>query len=180
MSVMKAANLILIKTPDLTESAYHEAGQAVAASELGQLRKNDRVALIPDERSLWHFKDHPSENRRLSDRLFSGGIERTETFAVICLAGRAAQSRYLQTQGKTLLGGEEDRRRAVALLKRAAFFPDEEVDAYYAFVAKRAEVLIEHGWAMVVAVANRLLTERTLTRDQIQDTCRIARSKGRA
>jgi hypothetical protein len=41
---MKTANLILIKTPDLTESAYHEAGQAIAAVGLGQLRKKDHVA----------------------------------------------------------------------------------------------------------------------------------------
>jgi hypothetical protein len=130
--------------------------------------------------SLWHFKDHPSENRRLSDRLFSGSRERKEAFALICLAGKAAQSRYLQTQGKTLLSGEEDRRRAVALLKLAAFFPEDEVDAYYAFIEKRAEVAIAYDWASVVAVANRLLTEKTLTGAQISETYFITRREERA
>jgi hypothetical protein len=179
-AAMKTANSIVMKTPDLTEESYHEAGKAVVACELGLLRKKDNVTVPPDGRSLWCFSDHPSEDVRLFDRLLSGGRLRMEQVAVFCLAGKAAQSRYLRAQGKTFLGGAEDRRRAVALLKLAAFFPEEEVGAYYAFVEKRAEVLIAHDWALVVAVAKRLVTDRTLTDEQIRETCHIARGKGRA
>lgn len=106
---MKKANLMVTNTPDLTEEAYHLAGQVVAARRFGLLRESDRVRLTPDARSLWGFHYW---NKRMDERAYETGAH-NQQYAAICLAGNAARCRYLKTQGKTFLGGEEDRRRAV-------------------------------------------------------------------
>ena len=157
---------------DLTELAYHEAGQAFAAWGLGQLRKRDHVTVIPEEKSLWRLKNYRRADNERFDPL------RYEAIAVVCLAGMVAQSRWLQENGKTFLGGGEDRRRARATLKLAGAFDSEEVrNAHYSYIQKRAEDLVARYWALVVAVANRLLSEGTLTRDQIHETCRMASTR---
>jgi ATP-dependent Zn protease len=157
------------RSNELIGLAYHEAGQAVAAWELGQLRERDYITVIPGKKSLWRLTNYRRSDNERFDSL------RYEAIAVVCLAGMVAQSRCVQEKGTTFLSGKEDRRRASATLKLAGAFYSEEVrNAHYSYIEKRAEDLIARDWAMVVAVANRLLTEGTLTRDQIYRTCGMA------
>ena len=96
----------------LVNTAYHEAGHAVAAWRFGHLRKCDYVTIIPDSRmgSLGHLRNPP---RFISEMERSGGHSgratlQAEKFVVGCLAGNAASVRFRKTKKRYLAGGERD------------------------------------------------------------------------
>ena len=93
-----------------------------------------------------------------------------EKFVVGCLAGNAASCRYRKTGRRYLASGQRDREQAVEILTHFVG-SDEEFRAYFRLLQIRAENLVARFWPEVEAVAKRLLSEKTLTRDQIRETC---------
>jgi hypothetical protein len=74
-----------------------------------------------------------------------------------------------------LAGGHSDREQAVTVLSHLA--GGEELSAYFHLLQLRAENLVARFWPEVEAVAQRLLSERTLTSEHIQKTCLSARGQ---
>ena len=169
-----------MKGTRLVDTAYHEAGHAVAAWSFGHLRKRDYVTTIPDPQtgSLGHLRNPP---RFISEMESSGGYSgrvtlQAEKFVVGCLAGNAASCRYLKIKKKQYLaGGRGDREQAVTILSHLA--GGEELSAYFHLLQLRAENLVARFWPEVEAVGKRLLAEKTLTSEQIRETCLSARGQ---
>ena len=167
-----------MREADLRETAHHEAGHAVAAWWLGQLRKGDYVTVIPDPKtgSLGHLRNPP---RFISEMQNSGRGRATlqaEKFVVGCLAGNAASCRHRKMKARRhLAGGRSDRKQAVTVLSHLA--SGKELTAYLYLLQLRAENLVTRFWPEVEAVAQRLLSEKTLTSEQIRETCLSARGQ---
>jgi hypothetical protein len=172
-----------VREKDLEDTAHHEAGHAVAAWWLGQLKKRDLVTIIPDPRtgSLGHLRNPP---RFLSEMEESSGnsgyrdrmVLQAEKFVVVCLAGNAASCRHRKMKKRRYLaGGRSDREQAVEVLGRLA--RGEELTAYFHLLQLRAENLVARFWPEVESVAKRLLSEKTLTCEQIRETCLDARKQ---
>jgi len=71
-------------------------------------------------------------------------------------------------------GGRGDREQAVEILSHVTGSSD-ELRAYFRLLQIRAENLVARFWPEVEAVAKRLLSEKTLTAEQIRETCLNAR-----
>ena len=161
-------------------TAYHEAGHSVAAWWFGLLKKRDYVTIIPDPKtgSLGHLLNPP---RFVSEMENSGGHSgratlQAEKFVVSCLAGNVASCRHRKLKKRRYLaGGRSDREQAVAVSSHLA--SSEELTAYFHLLQLRAEKLVARFWPEVDAVANRLLSEKILTSQQILETCLSARGQ---
>jgi hypothetical protein len=167
-----------VREKNLEDTAHHEAGHAVAAWWLGQLKKRDLVTIMPDRRtgSLGHLRNPP---RFISEMETSGGnsgraILQAEKFVVGCLAGNAASCRHRKMKKRRYLaGGRSDREQAIAILSHIA--GGEELTTYFHLLQLRAENLVARFWPEVESVAKRLLSEKTLTSEQIREACLDAR-----
>jgi hypothetical protein len=121
----------------LQDTAYHEAGHAVAAWCYGQLKKRDYVTIVPDARrgSLGHLRNPPrfiSEIQR-EGRASGRATLQAEKFVVACLAGNVAECRYRGGKKKRfLVGGRQDREQAVEILSHFVE-SNEELKAYSTF-----------------------------------------------
>jgi hypothetical protein len=161
------------------DTAYHEAGHAVAAWWFGQLKKRDYVTIIPDPQtgSLGHMRNPPRfiSEMENSGREKSGRVTlQVEKFVIGCLAGNAASCQHRKTKRRYLAGGQIDRQQAVEILIRLVG-TGEELRAYFHLLQIRAENLVGRFWPEVEAVAKRLLSEKTLTSEQIREACLSAR-----
>ncbi len=164
---------------NLVDTAYHEAGHAVAAWWFGQLKKRDDVTIIPDPRtgSLGHVRNPP---RFIAEIERGGGNSgratlQAEKFVVCCLAGNAASVRFRKTKKRCLAGGRGDYEQSVTVLSHLA--SGEELAAYFRLLQLRAENLVARFWPEVEAVAKRLLSEKKLTSEQIRETCLVRARK---
>ncbi len=166
---------------NLSATAHHEAGHAVAAWWFGQLKKRDYVTIIPDPKtgSLGHLRNPP---RFISEMENSGGysgraILQAEKFVVGCLAGNATSCSCLKMKKRRYLaGGRTDREQAVEVLSHLVG-SNKELKAYFHLLQLRAENLVARFWPEVEAVAERLLSEKTLTSEQIRECCLSAREQ---
>lgn len=169
-----------MREKDQWETAHHEAGHAVAAWLLGQLKKGDYVTIIPDPKigSLGLFRN-PA--RFISELENSGGYSgratlQAEKFVVGCLAGNAASCRHRKTKRRYLKGGEQDREQAIEVLSHLVG-SNEELKPYFQLLQLRAENLVARFWPEVEAVAKQLLSRKTLTSEQIREICLSARGQ---
>jgi len=163
-----------------THTAHHEAGHAVAAWWFGHLKKKDYVTIVPDQQrgSLGHFWNPPRFISEMEGTAGNSGraILQAEKFAVVCLAGEAASSRYRGSKRRFLAGGRKDREQVAQVLSRLTG-SNEELKAYFRLLQIRAENLVARFWPEVDAVARRLLSEKKLTSEQIRETCLSARAR---
>ena len=90
------------------------------------------------------------------------------------MAGNIAECRHRGGKRRYFAGGRKDREQAIEILSRLVG-SNEELPAYFHLLEVRAETLITRFWPEVVAVAERLLSEKTLTSEQIRETCLSAR-----
>jgi hypothetical protein len=164
----------------LQDTAYHEAGHAVAAWRNHQLKMRDYVTIATDPQrgSLGHLRNPP---RFISELERSGGasgraILQAERFAIGCLAGNAAECWHRGGKRRHLAGGGQDREQAVEILSHLVG-SNEELTAYFHLLQIRAENLVAQWWPEVEALAARLVIERKLTSDQIRETCLSVRMK---
>lgn len=164
----------------LQDTAYHEAGHAVAAWRFGHLKKRDYVTIVPDPQrgSAGHLRNPPrfiSEIER-SGSASGRAVLQAEKFVVGCLAGNAAECRHRGGKRRYLAGGRQDRDQAVEILSHFVGSA-EELNTYFHLLQVRAENLVYAFWLAVEAVAQRLLSEKKLTSAQIRETCLSARMK---
>jgi hypothetical protein len=138
------------------------------------------VTIIPDPKtgSLGHLRNPP---RFISEMEKSGGYSgratlQAEKFVVGCLVGNAASCRYKKTKRRYPACSRGDREQAVEILIHLVG-SNEELRAYFHLLQMRAENLVARFWPEVEAVAKRLLNEKTLTSEQIRETCLAARAK---
>jgi hypothetical protein len=165
----------------LEHTAHHEAGHAVTAWWLGQLKKRDFVTIIPDPRtgSLGYLRNPPRFLPKMEESSGNSGscdrmVLQAEKFVVVCLAGNAASCRHRKMKKRRYLaGGRSDREQAVVVLGHLVC--GEELTAHFHLLQLRAENLVARFWPEVESVAQRLLSEKTLTSEQIRETCLYAR-----
>jgi hypothetical protein len=150
--------------------AYHEAGHAVAALELGvAIRK---VTIIPDADTLGKMVrgklfgrvrpdiDSPSKSRPVVERQL-----------LLLFAGHAAESRFCKrssaSSSLTALHASDDFRRAVALAENLCG-SDEEVEAYRQWLAIRARNLVEFHWSEVEIIVGARSAKQTINGKEVR------------
>src|SRR5215831_12534591 len=101
-------------------------------------------------------------------------VFQAEKFVIGCLAGNAAECRHRGGKRRYLAGGRHDREQAVAILSHFVGSA-EELKAYFHLLQVRAENRVSPFWPEVKAVAQRVLSEKKLTGEQIRETCLSAR-----
>lgn len=168
-------------TKTLTSVAYHEAGHAVAARQLGLMIKKLSVLeayrvrgqvvpapyfnLIPpangDEGGEWSC-------RRKGSGAPSAYCRRLENMAVVCMAGPEAQ-RYFYPAGFRRGFAAADRKQAEAIL-RALAGERRELNTYLNLIEIRARNLVSrpHTWQLVQFLADRLLESVTMTAPEVR------------
>ena len=156
----------------LEATAYHEAGHAVVAVEMG--RPIRRVTIVADrrrkmlgrcEQAHWPRWFPPESWRDARTRNFIEGQ------VLIDFAGGIAEARFKGS--KRRLGAHGDRSHALTLLGWLSA-SQKECAAYAAWLYARAENLLAQGyvWRMVEAVAAELLRKGTLSGGQLRECCR--------
>ena len=164
--------------------AFHEAGHAVAAVELGVRFRDVSIVADESEGSAGHmFSVLPLP--------FSGDLEadveergeekvrrRYERHLIVSLAGEAAQriaANQLTGNPERYRGCDNDR-NAVYDVAVAIFENNEVAEAYVAFLYRRAVSIMRSpaGWCGVAAVAAALQDKKMLSSAQVRSICREA------
>ena len=144
----------------LRETAYHEAGHAVAAY-CCQIRFKE-VTIIPDEDSLGKLVSskrpksfQPDINQDTKTRL------RIERETIVYFAGGIAERKL--TGGKRLKGAHVDLSHAIDLLDRLTG-GTRETEAYGNWLFIRAEYLVMHpwNWTAIEALAAELMEHKRI------------------
>jgi hypothetical protein len=148
--------------------AYHEAGHAVAALELGH--QIGSVSISPAAESLGRVQFKPPPEWFAPDieinerhRLF------IEEEILIDLAGDAAWRRFMGRSNR--IGSRSDDHSAVDL---ASYLYDGDVlRTYMAYMWQRASAFVarERHWIQIEALAKALVEAKDLTEDQARDVC---------
>jgi len=145
---------------DERNTAIHEAGHAVAAFYLHQRIR--RATIVPRADSLGHVAHFPV---KFADQgLFDDsrrGIDRAEKRVVILYAGPLA-SRKLAPRSRWRRGGSWDFEGVRVLMSHLQGNDDKYNTLYAKLIWRRAELLVEHRWKDICAVADALLEHRTL------------------
>lgn len=156
-------------------TAYHEAGHAVAAMQLGVGIGRRGVSIIPGEdfagfaHVLKGFRGRPDLD------LITGAMRlKAENRVIVSFAGPAAQRRFRASSVRSY-HGRSDRERAIDLL---IFFasPTRELEAYLRWLHIRTENLVagQAWWLMIEAVAEALMTHKRLTSEEVEAVVRKA------
>jgi len=144
-------------------AAYHEAGHAIAA-----WRKRLRFLEVTIEpthiysgrvRFAKVFRKHELENSN-SDRLRI----KVEDFALMCLAGPAAQRKYDSRSIRIAYHGDHE--EAERILRDYSGSANEQyVRTYYKLIGIRARDFVECNWQWIELLARELLERRTMSRE---------------
>jgi hypothetical protein len=147
--------------PEVT--AYHEAGHAIAA-----WRRHLRLLEITIEPTRIYsgrvryakvFRKHELETSNL-DRLQI----KVEDFALMCLAGPAAQEKY--DPRSIRLAWHGDHEEAQEILSNYTGSDNEEyLRTYYKLIDLRARDFVACNWGTIEMLARELLSRRTMSRE---------------
>ena len=150
--------------PNTVEVAHHEAGHAVAAFVLNLSIGRKGVRIIPDDDSLGaayvlhqlrgnpEFEMSPRMHVRLLD------------YAVMCLAGDAAQKKF---NPRRRFAAQGDRHCAVDLLSYISS-SNEILELQFKIAHLRARGLVDVRWKEIEAVASALIERKTLNREEVR------------
>ena len=158
----------------LESTAYHEAGHAVAAYQVGQLIKS--VTIIPDDDSSGSVSTGPyfsgdewDQLIRVNSEDISGGMQqRLENDVLVCLVGPAAQKRF-NFFGYRKFHGEQDRKIAMNWLRLLE--GDNQILGYYfRMFDLRARNFVQRStnWGLICHLVETLLAKPTLTGDEVK------------
>jgi ATP-dependent Zn protease len=146
-------------------TAYHQAGHAVVAVVLGLKIGRRGVTIVPDNgRGTLGYANITVQLRERPDGATSARTRaRIEAWAVAHLAGDVAERKF---NGRRRLGGHSDLLRAFDLLEYISTSV-EQFDARLRVAYVGARDLIEDNWPSVQAVAEELLSKKTLSADEV-------------
>jgi len=162
----------LKKMADLEATAYHEAGHAVAAFQLGIRIGRRGVSIIPAKDGslglvdiLKGFRGRP--DIMTSDRMRLGA----EKQAIVSFVGEIAQRKF-RPRSVRRDHGWSDRYKTTDLM---GYFvaTDKELRAYLKWLHIRAELFVSspYNWSLIEAVAAMLLERKRLSAEEVKDIC---------
>lgn len=152
--------------------AHHEAGHAVVACRLHKFPS--KVTILPNKSSSGRavFRRPLLQEGMQSDNSPRNWL-RIEHDMIIAMAGPLAQRRYAprsdwrQNRYWGERGTDFDIFADLLLLQH----DDEKVrDAYARYIRARAESLVENGWPAIERVAQALVDQQTLSREELSKT----------
>jgi ATP-dependent Zn protease len=154
------------------DTAYHEAGHAVAAFFLGLRIGRKRVTVIPDKVKQTLGATHVlSQLRERPDVSVSTRTHvQIENRAVVCMAGDIAEKKFRPGRH---YGGQTDLKHAFNLLESISR-SDEITEARLNVAILEARSLVELRWREITAVANALVERKTLTAEQVSEVIFVA------
>jgi hypothetical protein len=158
----------------LRSTAYHEAGHAVAA--YWHRIRLDSITIEPDGDCQGHTRIGTPLAKHWLDAGHTGsrGRKRMEAYALLVIAGPAAQRRYRPRSVRSW-HGRQDFKNADDLV---SYFvgSDAERDAYLHRMSVRANafVALPDVWRAIGTVADRLIRERRLGRAELRRTIRVS------
>ena len=171
----------MVKLSKATEeaTAYHEAGHAVVALRVGLRIGRRGVSILPGEGSAGTA--HVLPTIRGSPVSVDGAARFhrvAEKHAMVCLAGDLAQAHYRRSSWRTH-HGSQDRQQAIALVSRIVSSKD-ELEAYLQLLLIRARNMVTSAavWSQIVAVAEALLSRKTLTPAEVWSVASAALTRG--
>ena len=150
-------------------TAYHEAGHAVAAIEVGVEIGQEGVSIVPGEgfsgltHLLLKISSRPDFKPTDEDRLAA------EKLAIASLAGHAAQRKYRPSSVRSD-HGQSDRKNVVDLMSHFAS-RDRGRDVYLKWLRIRAEELVANDvtWTKIEAVAKALMERDKLSAEETKE-----------
>ena len=145
-------------------TAYHEAGHAVAAWNLGY--RSIRASITAGHESAGEVRH---ESPLVGDEVEFDGSElarlRVERVIIIRLAGPIAQKRHRRTSWRRWHGGTDYAVAADLALRVCG--SGEIASAFLKWLDRRAKALVEEHWPAVERLANALLKRGVVTQDEI-------------
>jgi ATP-dependent Zn protease len=134
-------------------TAFHEAGHAVAARELGLAVRY--ATIVPEPGSLGHIRYYEWPLTQQPDVRWTPAVRiRCENSIIVALAGPTAEQRH--TDRWDHVGASGDYEAAADMALRVCV-TSESSDAYMAWLGIRTNELIDQQWASIHAVATALL-----------------------
>lgn len=127
------------------------------------------VTIKPVESKSWGHvlpgKIHFAKEGVFDDSL--RGMDRAERYIIVCYAGPLC-SRKLQPKCRWRLMGGSDFDQAAEIFMRICGEDAKAQLLYDKLLWRRAELLVQHQWKNITAVANALLERQKLDRDEIK------------
>jgi len=154
----------------LEATAYHEAGHVIAA---WQFRRHiSLVTIKPDEDSVGStFANLVKGIANLDCGDVSPAVQRrVENYAIIHLAGPAAQRKY-NARSVRLHHRESDRTKVCTILSYLCEPTQEVLRAYYHLMDLRARAVVQNpiNWQAIGILAQELLRRRTIAGKDLRD-----------
>jgi hypothetical protein len=160
----------------LSSTAYHEAGHAVAALRLGVGIGRRGVSIVPGEGFLGKVHVLMALGGRPDVEITGAMRLKAESQVIVSLAGTAAQRRFRASSVRSY-HGRSDIQGAFKLLSFFTFSrDDQELKAYFRLLQIRAEVMVATPlwWTQIDAVAGELLTRKHLSVSEVKTIARGA------
>lgn len=160
----------------LEQTAYHEAGHAVAALALNRAIRE--LSIVPTENSLGHLKNTKAPD---SFRPDINVDNRTTTWiereVLIGLAGPAAEARHVGRYNHLAAAGDH---KMVANLASHHHGFGKVLTKYLDYMAARAEAFVAapNHWVQIEDLAAALLIHQFMKPKAIREVCRAAMCNG--
>lgn len=154
------------------DTAYHEAGHAVAAISLGLSIGRNGVTVVPDKIKQTLGTSHVlSQLRERPDVPVSPRTHvQIENRAVMDMAGDVAEKKF---RPRRYYGGQTDLLHASDLLSCISEAND-ITEARLKVAILRAQSLVGRRWREITALANALVERKTLTAKQVREVISLA------
>jgi hypothetical protein len=159
----------------LRGTAIHEAGHAVASFHLHV--KIKAVTIIPAGDALGHMRHAPIAFTRdgITFDDSEKGVARTERRIILLWAGPLAERKFAP-RSRWRVGAAGDFATMDELFFRIQGADNEAARLYGKLLQRRAQLLVEHRWQDIVAVADALLEHKALDAHGVSDA--ILRAHG--
>lgn len=143
-------------------TAYHESGHAIAAwrKHLKFLEVTIEPAQIYSGRVRFAKVFRKGELETSSDRLRI----KAEDFALMCLAGPAAQRKYDPRSIRIAHHGDHEQAEEI-LRDYSRTHNEQYIRTYYKLIDIRARDFVECNWKWIELLATELLERRTMSRE---------------
>jgi len=161
----------------LEQTAYHEAGHAVAQALLPHVAKLRKVSIVPDEKAgnLGSAHSHGEPSFRPD---VEADLRKVVDEIVVLLAGSVAEKRFAGRANH--IGARSDYNAAIDLASYVTGSDSEEINELLRWLRKRAEGFVARHWKSICTVAGALLDKHTLSGREVHywiDVATLGREK---